>query len=236
MRLAATLLVLIAAALAWPAPVRAGSEAALVDGFMRTVFGSEFGGWAWQSGIAKKFTGPVRVQIEDRSEVRDASEAVAFIGSLPHLIRGLDLAFVEDAAAANFRVFIIDRADYRRVVTREIYGRPSSGFAPGKCLVRVVSGRNGITRSDAVIVADEGDFLFRRCLVEEVLQGLGPVNDDPTLADSVFNDTSRHARFTHFDRQILNMLYDRRIRHGMSRSDAERVLPAVAAEVRRRLR
>ena len=63
-------------------------------------------------------------------------------------------------------------------MAREVYRRPTSSFAPGKCLVRVVSTSAGIIRSDAVIVADEGDFLFRRCTVEEVLQGLGPVNDD----------------------------------------------------------
>ena len=53
--------------------------------------------------------------------------------------------------------------------------------APGRCVVRVVSGPGGIARADAVIVADEGETLFRRCLIEEVLQGLGPLNDDARL-------------------------------------------------------
>ena len=92
-------------------------------------------------------------------------------------------------------------------MAREVYGRPTSTFAPGKCLVRVVSTSAGISRSDAVIVADEGEFLFHRCMVEEILQGLGPVNDDRSLGESVFNDMSRHATFTDFDRHILNMLY-----------------------------
>ena len=55
---------------------------------------------------------------------------------------------------------VIDREAYRQVVSREVYGQSSSRFEPGKCLVRIVSTRSGITRSDAVIVADEGDFLF----------------------------------------------------------------------------
>ena len=73
-------------------------------------------------------------------------------------------------------------------------------------------------------------------MVEEVLQGLGPVNDDPTLKQSVFNDRSRHATFTNFDRHILNMLYHPLIRPGMSKEEASVVLPRVAAEVRARLR
>ena len=74
----------------------------------------------------------------------------------------------------------------------------------------------GIKRSAAVIVSDEGEFLFKRCLVEELLQGLGPMNDDEDLIHSVFNDSSRHSRFTVFDQIILNMLYDPRIKPGMS--------------------
>jgi hypothetical protein len=186
--------------------------------------------------MVKKFADPVRFYIEDRSAARRGAEAAAFVRTLPNLIRGLDARLVENPRRANFRIFVLDRADYREVVANEIYDRPSSAFAPGKCLVRVVSGRSGIARADAVIVADEGDFLFRRCMTEEVLQGLGPVNDDVTLPESVFNDASRHASFTPFDRHILNMLYHPAIRAGMTRVEARRVLPAVAAEIRIRLR
>ena len=87
-----------------------------------------------------------------------------------------------------------------------------------------------------MIVADEGDFLFHRCMVEEILQGLGPVNDDRSLDESVFNDRSRHATFTGFDRHILNMLYHPLIEPGMTKLEVARVLPTVAAEVQARLR
>ena len=87
-----------------------------------------------------------------------------------------------------------------------------------------------------MIVADEGEFLFHRCMVEETLQGLGPVNDDRSLGESVFNDMSRHSTLTDFDRHILNMLYHPAIEPGMTKLEARRVLPAVAAEVQARLR
>jgi hypothetical protein len=218
------------------APVRAFTDAELIDGFTRTVFGSEHASWGWQSDIVKKFDKPVRVYVDDRSSARRGGEVARFVSSLPQLIEGLRVTIVASPAEANFHIFVIDRADYRSVVSREVYGRTSSTYAPGKCLVRVVSSRTGIGRSDAAIVADEGDFLFHRCMVEEVLQGLGPVNDDATLAQSVFNDRSRHATFTSFDRHILSMIYHPLIRPGMTLDDARTVLPAVAAEVRARLR
>jgi hypothetical protein len=210
------------------------SEAALVNGFNRTVFGSEF--WDWgQAGVVKKYVVPVRIHIDDRSAAGRREEIERFVRSLPRLVQGLRVEIVSRPGLANFRVFIVDRRDYRAVIAEDIYGRPSSSFAPGKCLVRVVSDRSGISRSDAVIVADEGEFLFRRCMVEEILQGLGPVNDDPALRGSVFNDTSRQSSFTKLDRGILNMLYHPAIRPGMTQEEAARVLPEVAAEVSARL-
>jgi hypothetical protein len=227
----------LAVLLACPAtPARAFSDAELIDGFTRTVFGSEYSSWGWQSSVVKKFAEPVRVHIDDRSAAGRIAEVRRFVRSLPELIEGLRLTEVATPSEANFRIFIIDRVDYRAVVTREIYGQPSSGFAPGKCLVRVVSSRNGISHSDVVIVADEGEFLFRRCMTEEILQGLGPVNDDASLAGSVFNDQSRHASFTPFDRHILGMLYHPLVRPGMTKLEVRRILPEVAAAVQARLR
>ena len=178
----------------------------------------------------------MRLYVDDRSSTPRRHEIESFVRTLPGLIAGLDVSVVEDTKAANFHVFVIDRADYRGVVAKEIYGSPSSSFTPGKCLVRVVSTRSGITHSDAVIVADEGEFLLHRCMVEEILQGLGPINDDRTLSESVFNDTSHQSSFTSFDRHILNMLYHPLIEPGMTKREAARVLPEVAADVQARLR
>jgi len=229
-------LVLLALLLCLPmSPARAFSDDALIDGFMRTVFGSEFQAWNWQAKMVKKYDGPVRVFIDDRSSTQRGGEVADFVRTLPGLISGLDIAVVPELGEANYHVFVLNRADYLSVVSREVYGRTKSSYAPGKCLVRVVASDVGIRRSDAVIVADEGDFLFNRCKVEEVLQGLGPLNDDATLSESVFNDQSKHNTFTSFDRHILNMLYHPLVRPGMTKEDVAKVLPAVLAEVNARL-
>jgi Protein of unknown function (DUF2927) len=236
MRLTLPRLLVLALLLVPATPAMAFSDAELIDGFKRTVFGSEYPSFGWQSNIVKKFAKPVRLFVDDRSRLRRGAEAARFAQSLPGLIDGLRVSLVSAPEQANFRVFVVDRKDYRKIVAREVYGRPTSTFAPGKCLVRVVAMPSGIARSDAVIVADEGDFLFRRCMVEEILQGLGPVNDDRTLSESIFNDASKHQTFTDFDRHLLNMLYSPLLRPGMSKSEAARVLPVVTAEVQARLR
>ncbi|WP_205470652.1 DUF2927 domain-containing protein [Breoghania sp. L-A4] len=207
----------------------------LTEGFVRTVFGLEYRTWSWQPYLVKKYTGPVRFYVHNLSKANRLPMAHRFLLEIGNKIDGLQTTIARSAAQANFHVYIVDRPQYAETVQNHIYDDPSAD-APGRCLVRVMSDKSGISRSAAVIVSDEGEFLFRRCLIEEVLQGLGPMNDDESLEHSVFNDSSRHARFTEFDRYILNMLYDSRIMPGMNAKAARDVLPAVIRDTRKRLR
>ena len=207
------------------------SDQALFDGFYRTVFGLEYASGTRGARVVKKFVEPVRIYIDNRSQFDRRWSVERFIASVDQAVRGLDLRLVGDPRDANFTVYVVDRAQYAQVIREDIYNS-SSAEVRGRCMVRVLTGFGGISRAQAVIVSDEGDFLFQRCLVEEILQGLGPLNDDPTLDASVFNDQSQHTRFMLHDRYVLNMLYHPRIVPGMRRADVDRVLPAVLAEVR----
>jgi len=207
----------------------------LLEGFEKTVFGLEYRSWSWRPYLVKKFTRPVFFYVHNLSS-RDRMQTVRrFVREIDTRIDGLTTGVTDDPAQANFDVYVVDRAQYEDVVKKDIY-KSERANVPGRCLVRVVSGRNGIKRSAAVIVSDEGEFLFKRCLVEELLQGLGPMNDDSGLTHSVFNDSSRHSRFTVFDQLILNMLYDPRIKPGMNMQQTRSILPLVVRDARQRVR
>lgn len=211
------------------------SDAALADGFFRTVFGLEYAASSRGASVVKKFVEPVRLYIDHRARTDRRRDVERFVSAVNQAVRGLDLQVVNDPGRANFTVYVVDRAQYADVIRNDIYNSPRAQVR-GRCMVRVLTGTGGISRAQAVIVSDEGDFLFNRCLVEEVLQGLGPLNDDPTLTASVFNDQSRHTRFMLHDRYVLNMLYHPRIRPGMSRDDVNQVLRSVLADVHSWLR
>ncbi|WP_168990528.1 DUF2927 domain-containing protein [Aureimonas flava] len=230
-------LVLLAAALLLAGPAaaqRLPSDAALIDGFERVVFGAEFTGALSDSTYLKRFAGPVRFRIENPAAIDRGPPVRAFLRQIRRQIGGLDAAEARAGEAANFVIHVVDRRDYQRT-GREVYRNPFMRV-PGNCVVRASYGRAGITRSDAIIVSDEGDTLFRRCLIEEVLQGLGPLNDNADAPDSVFNDTSKLVNFTPYDRVLMNMLYDARLRPGMSQAEAAPLLPAVLRDARRRAR
>lgn len=213
----------------------AATDAEVIKGFNLTVFGAEYAPFGYQSDYIRKFDGPVRFYIENLSRRNRTAEVRSFILSLNRLIHGLQARIVSSPGQANFVVYIVDRKDYVTVVRDKVYGQ-STASTPGRCLVRSVFSHNGIKRSDAVIVSDEGQSLFDRCKAEEILQGLGPLNEDRSLRESMFNDTTRHTRFTRFDRLILNMLYDPRIKNGASRQSVQSLLPAVLRSAKSRVR
>nr|WP_306228631.1 DUF2927 domain-containing protein [Aurantimonas sp. CSK15Z-1] len=212
----------------------AASDERMIDGFVRVVFSSEFSGPFGSGHYVRKFAGPVRFALDDAVGGKRRRAAERFLRSLPGAIHGLDARLVQPGASPNFVVHLLPRRDYQRV-GRQVYGNPFM-TVPGSCIVRARYDSRGIVRSDALIVADEGDRLFRRCLVEEVLQGLGPLDDDAEAPQSVFNDRSTASGFTAYDRIILNMLCDDRLRPGMSEAEVRPLLPGILRSARRRVR
>ncbi|MEM7463301.1 MAG: DUF2927 domain-containing protein [Pseudomonadota bacterium] len=216
-------------------PANAATDAEIIRGFNLTMFGAEYSPFGYQSNYIRKFNGTVRFYIHNLSRKNRTNQVARFIRSLNGSIRGLKTEVTNRPERANFHVYVVDRKDYISTVRDKVYRRPTAN-TPGKCLVRSVFSRSGIRRSDAVIVSDEGESLFKRCTAEEILQGLGPLNEHVSLRESMFNDRTRHTNFTRFDKLILNMLYDRRIANGAQRESVQGVLPDVLRDAKRRVR
>lgn len=82
------------------------------------------------------------------------------------------------------------------------------------------------------LTIDNGDFTFRDCAYEELLQSLGPINDTTSVPWTMFNDDVRMGFFGIYDQYILNILYDPRVKAGMTIAEVEAVLPQVLTDVR----
>ena len=212
---------------------RAYSDVELIDGFNKTVFGAEYSSPPGGSYV-HKFSGPVRFYVRSPAGEAAKAKVQTFIMSLSSLIYGLDVQLVRRESEANFVVHIVRRKEYSATVRQQIY-KDENVQVLGRCMVRSRFSSAGISRSDAVIVADEGANLLSRCMTEEILQGLGPLNDDRSLKASMFNDTSRYTSFRRFDRFILNMLYDSRIKNGATPAEVAPLMPAVLQSARRRI-
>jgi hypothetical protein len=101
------------------------------------------------------------------------------------------------------------------------------------CLVVGFSdgGGSAYSRAVAVIRAEHPDAMRLACVHEEVAQGLGLVNDSPEARPTIFNDNEEFGLLTRHDEFLLKILYDRRLRPGMTAAEAAPIARAIAAEL-----
>lgn len=222
-----------------PEIVNAFSDAELVHGFIATVFGSEALANPDDSPNDRvlKFRRPVRVYIIDEGSDPRRAEVEEFVRVLDRHVHGLDMRMVKRPEQANMTIYLLDRSAYKRTVNEQIGNPHEVKFLVENDCSAVTTGRadKGLTRATIFLVVNEGRPNFRHCMIEEIAQSLGPVNDDPSLTNSIFNDNSTLVGFGVFDWFILNMLYDSRVKVGMTPEQVEKVLPAVIASARKRL-
>lgn len=86
-------------------------------------------------------------------------------------------------------------------------------------------------RAVAVIRAELPPLLRQSCIHEELAQAMGLVNDSPDARPSIFNDDEEFALLTRHDELLLRMLYDPRLRPGMTEDEALPILHRIAAEL-----
>lgn len=225
----------------------------LADNFMQIAFFDEFrekndqlvSGGAQQ--VLHRWQGPLRVRIEfdttlDAAEQeRDGADIAAYFARLARLT-GLDIRMTTDRA--NFVVAIAGPAEKRKLAARIVAFAPeTSGAALNSvtamrediyCTVFSYSpGRSPVyDRAFAVIRAELPPLMRRMCYHEELSQALGLVNDSPRARPSIFNDNEEFAYLTRQDELMLRMLYDRRLRPGMTLREARPIVDMIAKELK----
>ena len=212
------------------------TDAEIVDGFFKVTFGAEFHVAGGVDRI-RKYDGPVRVYIDNRAKPDRSAQVAAVVADIRARIRNLDIADDRASASeANIVVSLVRDRDLARTI-RSLYGTDRARRIQRSLEPQCLSGFRKddsfrILHSDVILVADAGDFVFYDCIYEELLQALGPINDDATVPWSMFNDDVQMGFFDVYDQYILNILYDPRIRPGMTRSEVKAVLPEMLPAVR----
>ena len=211
------------------------TDAEIFDGFFKLTFGAEFQ-VAGRSNRIRKYDGPVRVFVDNRAKPDRRPQVVATLADIKNRIQHLDIAVTDTRSGANVVVTLVRDRDLAKTM-RAIYGRERArriqkSLEP-QCLSSFRRDESfRIAHSDVILVADAGDFIFYDCAYEEMLQALGPINDDSTVRWTMFNDKVQLGFFGVYDQYILNILYHPRIRPGMTRAEVQAALPQVMPEVR----
>ena len=211
------------------------TDAEIIDGFFKVTFGAEFHVAGGVDRI-RKYDGPIRVYVDNRASPDRSDQVAAAVADIRAHIRNMDFATSTRRSDANIIVTLVRDRDLARTI-RSLYGIDRARRIQRSLEPQCLSGfrkdeSSRILHSDVILVADAGEFVFYDCIYEELLQALGPINDDTTVPWSMFNDDVQMGFFDVFDQYILNILYDPRIKPGMTRQEVEAVLPEILPAVR----
>lgn len=145
------------------------------------------------------------------------------------------------AVLAHFRTLSrltgvpIRLARSRYLVAREtpnmmIYFESRGGQGPRNleraCETWITRDRWGRIRTARIRINADWRRLAQHCIVEEISQAMGLMNDSAYLSPSIFNDNSRQQGLSRADRMLLRAHYDGRIRPGMSWWEARPIIRA----------
>ncbi|WP_372574231.1 DUF2927 domain-containing protein [Ruegeria jejuensis] len=199
------------------------------------------------SGRLSRWSGPVRISTEFGASVplerreQDARNVANFADRLARLTKHPITASNRNP---NFHVFVAGEDDTEFVQQRLKQIIPSISAnelalfdnLPRSfyCLVVAVSANGApqnYTRAVALIRAEHPDLVRLSCIHEEISQGLGLPNDSPAARPSIFNDDDEFALLTSHDEKLLTMLYDPRLRQGMTADQARPVSEVIAREL-----
>jgi Protein of unknown function (DUF2927) len=204
------------------------------EGFFKIAFGAELQ-LDRPAGRVRKFDEPVRIFVETASADR-RNELAKVVADIRTRVNHLDIDVTSDRRAANFVVRLVPERKLKTTI-RALYGddkakRIQQALNP-ECLSGIGKDeRFRIRRAEAILPIDAGDFTFYDCAYEELLQALGAINDDASVPWTMFNDDVQMGFFDVYDQYLLNILYDPRIRPGMTKDEVDAVLPDILSSAR----
>lgn len=155
---------------------------------------------------------PIRVQIEGSREHRNLVAAqVTQLGELTGLP-------VEMESARPTMTIEFSRRNRRSFCTFSVRGTP------------------GAYTADIYIATDQPDRHIRRCVAQELSQAMGLLADTDGRRDTAFSSGIGTDYLTEADLALFAILYDRRLRAGMSRTEAMPIVRQIVEEMEAALR
>jgi len=184
----------------------------------------------------RKFEEPVRVFVDNHGTPTRTAVVAAIVGDINARINHLDLAVTSDRRNANIVVVLVPKRDFARTI-RTRYGESAARTIENslhpQCLSGIAKDESfRIRRAEVIVPADADEFAFYDCAYEELLQSLGLINDDSSLPWSMFNDDVQMGFFDTNYQYLVNILYDPRIRPGMSKAEVDALLTDIFPAVR----
>ena len=210
------------------------TAAELTRGFLALAFGSDLRIGARPLGI-RRFDHAVRARLVGGGTIDRSNEMARVIEEYAREIPGLELSIVPPSAPADIELRLIDEKDFQSALQAAFGAKVAKTFVSRtdpQCMTSVKSTADGnIVHSVSFIIVDKGDDVFLDCAYHELLHALGLSNHDQHNPWTTLNQRRMVGYLTVYDRYLLTLLYDSRIRPGMTMRQARTVLPRAIADL-----
>jgi hypothetical protein len=205
----------------------------LEHGFMALAFGSDLRIGARPRGI-RRYDRPIRAAVIPGGSVDRSAKMREVLAEYARKVPRLRLSLT-DRNDAEVEVRLIDEKDFDGALIAAFGPRIARTFiarTDPQCMTSVKSNATGdIVRSVSFVIVDKGDGVFLDCAYHELLHAFGLSNHDQRNVWTTLNQNRMVGYLTLYDRDLLTMLYDRRMRPGMTPAAARRVLPRIIREL-----
>lgn len=209
------------------------SAAELTRGFMALAFGSDLRIGARPRGI-RRFDHPIRARVYADGSVDRSAAMTRIIEEYARKVPSLRLSVVT-ASPADVQVRLIDEKDFKSALRTAFGAEVAETFirrTDPQCMTSVKSSTEGdILRSVSFIIVDKGNDVFLDCAYHELLHAFGLSNHDQRNPWTTLNQRRMVGYLTVYDRALLTLLYDRRIRPGMAPQQVRAALAGVIANL-----
>lgn len=213
-----------------PAQYTHFSSAELTRGFMALAFGSDLRIGAAPRGV-RRFNHPIRAAVIRGGSVDRAAAMKRIIEEYADKVPNLKLSMASDQTPPDIEVRLIDEKNFKTALEAAFGRKIARAFVARtdpQCMTSVKSDAEGeIVRAVSFVIVDKGDDVFLDCGYHELLHAFGLSNHDQRNPWTTLNQRRMVGYLTVYDRALLSILYDRRVKPGMTARRASAVLPAV---------
>lgn len=203
----------------------------LTQGFLRLAFGSDMQRLGDGEDSIHKFDHRIRFRISNGGRVDRSEMFKRVLDDFVLRVPGIDAAIVDASTAPDVIVRLVDTKDFVSTLAAALGSNTANTFinqTNPRCTTRSRADKNGvILRADIFIVVDQGSGKFLDCAYHETLHAFGLMNHADDIPWTTLNQNRSVGYLSVYDRAMLQMLYDPKLRAGMRRSEVQLRLPAI---------
>jgi hypothetical protein len=210
------------------------SAAELTRGFIALAFGTDLLIGARPKGV-RRFDHPIKVAVIGGGSVDRSAAMQRIVNEYGDKVPNLHLSAASDAPSADVEVRLIDEKNFSVALVAAFGAAITQRFVTKtdpQCMTSVKSNVEGeIVHTVSFVIVDKGDKVFLDCAYHELLHAFGLSNHDQNNPWTTLNQHRMVGYLTVYDRTLLTLLYDSRVKPGMTAAEVKALLPKAIADL-----